>query len=349
MKKTILSLIIVLIYTVTISAQQVKVAPVAFYNLENLFDIYDDPNIMDEEYTPAGTKKWTEDKYNEKLSNLARVISELATDITPDGAAVIGVCEVENRKVLEDLVSQPAIAHRQYKIIHFDSNDRRGIDVAFLYQEKYFKPEGAHPYPVDMKDENGNTMFTRDILHVYGNLDGQHMNFLINHWPSRRGGQKASAPRRNDSAKRNKEISDSLLLNNPDGGIIVMGDLNDDPDNDSLLKHLKAKGDKQKAIQSNDFYNPYYEIFKRGFGTLAYRDAWSLFDQIIVSANMLDDKSGNYYFHKAVIFNKPYLLQKTGQYKGYPYRTFDFDNYISGYSDHLPVYILLVKKIDSSR
>lgn len=349
MRKTTIALIFSLIFIYSLSAQQAVVAPVAFYNLENLFDIYDDPNINDEEFTPSGRKKWTEDKYNEKLSNLARVISELATEITPDGAAVIGVCEIENRKVLEDLVKQPAIAHRNYKIVHFDSQDRRGIDVAFLYQEKYFKPEGAQPYPVDMKDDNGNVMFTRDILHVYGKLDGHHMNFLINHWPSRRGGQKASAPRRNDSAKKNKEISDSLLMNNPAGGIVVMGDFNDDPDNESMAKYLGAQSDKSKALKSKDFYNPYHEIFKRGFGTLAYRDTWSLFDQIVVSSNLLDDSKENYYFHKAVVFNKPYLLQKTGQYKGYPFRTFDFDNYVSGYSDHLPVYILLVKKVDSSK
>ncbi len=253
--------------------------------------------------------------------------------------------EPSGRKVLEDLVKQPAIAKRNYKIIHYDSQDFRGIDVAFLYQEKYFKPSHSKAVPVDMFDESGKKVFSRDVLLVSGDFDGQEMHFTVNHWPSRRGGQKVSAPRRNSSALKNRELADSILAINPTAGIIVMGDLNDDPNNESITKYLEAKSDKKTAIKTKSFYNPYYDLFKKGIGSNAYRDSWSLFDQIIISDQLLNETSGGFHFYKNVVFNKPYLVQKTGQYKGYPFRTFDFDNYISGYSDHLPVYIILVKKI----
>jgi endonuclease/exonuclease/phosphatase family metal-dependent hydrolase len=329
-----------------VSAQQYKIAAIAFYNVENLFDTENDPAIRDEEFTPEGDKRWTEDKYQEKLDNLARVIAEMATEKTPDGPALIGLAEVENRRVLEDLVKRPAIAHRDYQIVHYDSKDFRGIDVALLYQSKYFKPTNSRSVPVDMLDDKGKKIFTRDILLVSGDLDGQELHLLVNHWPSRRGGQKASAPRRNASAKRNKELTDSLLLVNPKAGVIMMGDLNDDPNNESLTSYLSAKSSPEKALSTGNYYNPFYELFKKGIGTLAYRDSWSLFDQILVSASLVEKDPSRYYFHKAVVFNKPYLLQKSGQYKGYPYRTFDFDNYIAGYSDHLPTYVFLVKKVE---
>jgi endonuclease/exonuclease/phosphatase family metal-dependent hydrolase len=327
------------------SAQQFKIAAIAFYNVENLFDTENDPKIRDDEFTPEGEKRWTEDKYQEKLDNLAKVISEMATEKTPDGPALIGLAEVENRKVLEDLVKRPAIANRGYQIVHYDSKDFRGIDVAMLYQEKYFTLSDSYSVPVDMVDEKGKKVFTRDILLVSGELDGQELHVLINHWPSRRGGQKASAHRRNASAKRNKELTDSLLLQNPKAGVIMMGDLNDDPNNESLTKYLDAKNTKEKALKTESYYNPFYDLFKKGIGTLAYRDSWSLFDQILVSSSLLKEEESQYYFYKAIVFNKPYLLQKSGQYKGYPFRTFDFDNYIGGYSDHLPTYIFLVKKV----
>lgn len=345
MGKIIIATLLFFITLDTGYSQDARVAAVAFYNLENLFDTEDDPNISDEEFTPQGSKRWTDEKYEEKLSNLARVISDMATEITPDGPAVIGVAEIENLKVLQDLVKQPAIAKRNYKIVHYDSKDFRGVDVAFLYQEKYFVPKNSKPVSVDMFDDSGKKMFSRDILLISGDFDGQEMHFMVNHWPSRRGGQKASAPRRNASAAKNRELADSILAVTPKAGIIVMGDFNDDPNNESITKFLGADGNLKKAINNKSFFNPYYDLFKKGIGSNAYRDSWSLFDQVILSHTLLNQESEGYYYYKSIVFNKPYLVQKTGQYKGYPYRTFDFDNYIGGYSDHLPVYIVLVKKL----
>ena len=323
---------------------QYKVAGVGFYNFENLFDTVDDPAKRDEEFTPDGRRNWSEKVYREKLKNLSRVVSEMGTELTPDGMAVLGICEIENRKVLEDFVQEPSIADRNYQIVHYDSPDERGIDVALIYQPKYFKVTNSTPIPLLIYDDDGDRNFTRDILHVEGELDGEPLHILVNHWPSRSGGEKRSRPGRNAAAMIVKEVKDSLRTINRDAKIIVMGDLNDDPISPSVKDVLASKY-KKKDVRTGDFYNPMHQFFKRGYGTTAWRDAWSLFDQIIVSSSLLKKRQSGYRFHKAAVFNKPYLIQKTGRYKGYPYRTFDFDNYIAGYSDHFPVYLFLVKEI----
>lgn len=329
-----------------LSAQkgEFSVACVGFYNFENLFDTENDPNKWDEEFTPEGKRSWTETLYQDKLKNLSRVISELGTELTPDGPAILGVCEIENRKVLEDFVKQPAIANRHYQIIHYDSPDERGIDVALLYQPKYFKVTASKPIPLYIYNNDGERNFTRDILHVEGLLDGEPIHFMVNHWPSRSGGEKRSRPGRNAAAMLVKQAKDSLLQIDPNVKIIVMGDLNDDPVSPSVKDVLACKSN-IKEVKQGDFYNPMYDYFKKGFGTTAWRDAWSLFDQMIVSAGLVRKKQSGYRFYKATVFNKPYLIQKTGQYKGYPFRTFDFDNYMSGYSDHLPVCTYLIKEV----
>ena len=329
-----------------LSAQksQYKVAAIGFYNFENLFDTEDDPIKRDEEFTPSGKRRWTNKLYQDKQKNLARVVSELGTELTEDGLAILGVSEIENRKVLEDFVKQPAIADRNYQIVHYDSPDERGIDVALLYQPKYFKVTKSTPLPLIIYNDRGDRNFTRDILHVEGILDGEPLHVLVNHWPSRSGGEKRSRPGRNAAALICKQVKDSLLELDPNVKIIVMGDLNDDPTSPSVKEVLATKY-KTKDVREGEFYNPMNDFFKKGFGTTAWRDAWSLFDQVIVSAGLVKKKQSGYRYYKAVVYNKPYLIQKTGQYKGYPYRTFDFDNYISGYSDHFPVYMFLVKEI----
>ncbi len=324
--------------------QQYKVACVAFYNFENLFDTLDTPGKFDEEFTPDGQRLWNGEKYREKLHNLARVVAELGTDLTPDGPALLGVAEVENRKVLEDFTREPAIAKRNYQIIHYESPDRRGIDVALLYQPKYFTPLGSRPVRLHIFNENNDTVFTREILYVTGLLDGDTLHVLVNHWPSRRGGEKATQPLRNAAALLGKNLKDSLVANNPAAKVILMGDLNDDPTSPSVAKVLLAKPNK-KQLRKGDFYNPWHAFYKKGIGTLAYRDAWSLFDQIIITEGLVNPEYPGYHFYKAKVFNPAYLVQKTGQFKGYPFRTFDFDNYIHGYSDHFPVCIYLLKPL----
>jgi hypothetical protein len=344
--KQILFIFFSLLLSFQIAAQkgEFNVACVGFYNFENLFDTENDPNKRDEEFTPQGKRSWTETLYKDKLHNLSRVIGELGTDLTPDGPAILGVCEIENRKVLEDFVKQPAIAKRNYQIIHYDSPDERGIDVALLYQPKYFKVTASKPIPLYIYNDDGERNFTRDILHVEGLLDGEPIHFMVNHWPSRSGGEKRSRPGRNAAAMLVKQVKDSLIQIDPNVKIIVMGDLNDDPVSPSVKDVLACKSN-IKEVRQGDFYNPMYDYFKKGFGTTAWRDAWSLFDQMIVSAGLVRKKQSGYSFYKAIVFNKPYLIQKTGQYKGYPFRTFDFDNYMSGYSDHLPVCTYLIKEV----
>ncbi len=323
-------------------AVQYKVAAVGFYNVENLFDTEDDPAINDEEFLPEGPRKWTPAVYRDKLGNLARVISELGTDLTPDGVALLGVAEVENRAVLEDLARQPALANRKYEVVHYDSPDRRGIDVALLYQPKYFQVTGSRAIPLALYNPEGERIYTRDILYVSGLLDGEPLHVLVNHWSSRRGGEAATQPNRNAAALVCKQVKDSLLRKEPDAKVIVMGDLNDDPVSPSVRQVLAAKH-KVKEVRPGDFYNPMHDFYKRGIGTLAYRDAWSLFDQLILSAALVDPDVPGFRFHKAQVYNQPYLIQQEGRYKGYPFRTFDFEEYMGGYSDHFPVLLYLVK------
>lgn len=348
MKHTFLAFLLLLCFQSLFSQKQsYKVACIGFYNLENLFDTIDSPDTDDSEFLPNGQRRWTTEVYQEKLGNLSRVISELGTDMTPDGVAILGVAEIENRLVLEDLVKQEKLANRKYEIVHYDSPDERGIDVGLIYQPKYFKVLGSQAIPLVIYGSDGERNFTRDILYVSGLLDGEPLHVLVNHWPSRRGGEAATAPYRNAAALVCKNVKDSLLTIDPNAKVIVMGDLNDDPNSPSVKQVLDAAGDKSK-IKKGGFFNPMDTFFKQGIGTMAYQDAWSLFDQLILSQALVKERQEGYRFYKAQVHNKPYLIQKSGQFKGYPFRTFDYDNYIGGFSDHFPVYLMLVKAVGKS-
>ena len=266
-----------------------KIASIGFYNVENLFDTKDSPNTNDKEFTPNGDRAWTDKFYNEKLGNLARVISEVGTDLTPDGLSIVGVSEVENRKVLEDLVKQEKIADRNYQIVHYDSPDRRGIDCALLYQEKYFQVTSSKAIPLMIYNKkSGKRIYTRDVLLVSGKFDGENLHVLVNHWPSRSGGEKRTCPLREAGGALCKSISDSLYTLDPNAKIIIMGDLNDDPINTSVKKELKAKKNKEE-VKLGGMYNAMWDLYSKGFGTLAWRDSWSLFDQIILSKALIEE------------------------------------------------------------
>jgi hypothetical protein len=326
------------------SASMYKVACVGFYNLENLFDTLDDPLINDRDFRPDGKLLWNTDKYWSKQANLAKVIAQLGTEVNPDGLALLGVCEVENRTVLEDLVAQPPLKSRNLQVVHIDGTDERGIDCALLYHPGYFVLEGAQSVPVLLLDQRtGERDFTRDILLVSGLLDGERIHVMVCHWPSRRGGERASAWARAAAADRCKALADSIRQREPMAKIMVMGDLNDDPTNKSLTKHLQAAADVQ-SVPEDGFFNTMYTHFKEGNGTLAYRDSWNLFDQILVSRSMIGIQQGGWSFYRSVVFRKPWLIQAEGTFKGYPFRTFSGDTFINGYSDHLPVYVVLIKK-----
>jgi hypothetical protein len=327
-----------------IKPEEYKVSAIGFYNLENLFDTLDSPTTNDADFLPGGRLAWNTEKYISKQKNMANVVGQLATDLTPDGLALLGVSEIENKKVLEDLVAQPELKSRNYQIVHFDSPDERGIDVGLLYQPKYFTLSGARSIPVPLKDpKTGAQDFTRDILYATGTFDGDKIHVMVGHWPSRRGGESASAWARKAAAGVCRHIVDSLLALDPNSKIVVMGDLNDDPNNKSVSEVLKAKGSTE-TLKKGELYNTMYDHFKNGNGTLAYRDSWNLFDQMIVSEGFVSKKVGGWQLYKSHVFRQPWLLQKEGAFRGYPFRTFVGDIFINGYSDHLPVYLIFLKK-----
>lgn len=320
-----------------------KAAIIGFYNVENLFDTIDTPDVRDTEFTPQGSKNYNTALYQDKLQKLSSVIADVGTDITPDGFAVLGVAEIENRDVLVDLTNQEALKKRRYQIIHYDSPDRRGIDVALLYQPKYFSPRHSEAITYQPIDMDGDTVITRDILYVNGLLDGEWMHVFVNHWPSRRGGAARSAPLRNGAADVVKSKIDSILIADPESKIVILGDLNDDPTSPSVKDHLQAVGSTKELKRGKRLYNPMVAYYKKGIGTGAYRDTWSLFDQVIINDRWVKDKKG-YQFKSSHIYRRPYMLQKFGAFKGYPKRCFVGDNYMGGYSDHFPVYALMLKK-----
>ncbi|SRX73201.1 endonuclease/exonuclease/phosphatase family protein [Aequorivita antarctica] len=324
--------------------KEYKINTIAFYNLENLFDYEDDPLIFDDDRTPEGKDHWTKEIYEAKLVNMAKVISEIGEDITSTSPALIGVSEIENRRVLEDLLNQKPLVNKDYGIVHFDSPDRRGIDVALLYQKRLFTPTNYKAYELIIYDDQDRSkrVYTRDQLLVSGMLDGEKINIIVNHWPSRSGGEERSRPKRIKAAELNKHIMDSLFSEDPYAKIITMGDLNDDPVSPSIKDVLKSKSERQD-MKVKELYNPMENMYKKGLGTLAYRDAWNLFDQIIISTELTKKDYSSYRFYKAGIFNKNYLTTPHGQYKGYPFRSF-VNGYTGGYSDHFPVYIYLIKE-----
>ncbi len=321
---------------------QYQVAAVAFYNFENLFDTLDDPKKFDEEFTPKGDYHYGTAIYTAKLHNLATVLQQMGTDVTPDGPAIIGTAKIENDRVLQDLCAQPEIRGRGYRFVHFESPDSRGIDVAMLYNPRYFTVLRAEALFTDIAASGEKGGKTRDVLHVTGILAGDTTHVFVNHWPSRRGGEAASAPLRAIAARVSRRVIDSLMAVNPATKVLVMGDLNDDPVSPSVAKVLGAKGDKNK-VRPGELYNPWAAYFNKGIGTLGYNDSWNLFDQIMLSSGWLQDAGKGWRYYKSEIFSRDFLKEKFGQYKGYPHRSFNGTNWINGYSDHFPVIVYLVK------
>lgn len=323
-----------------------KVNTVAFYNVENLFSVEDDEFTFYQDRNPRGEGFYSKEIYETKLKNLAKVISEIGADITGNPPAIIGFSEIENRKVIEDLVNQEPLLGSDYGIIHYHSPDRRGIDVALIYQKKVFVPTNSQSRELELYFDNDvdKRIYTRDQLVVSGLLDGDMIHFIVNHWPSRSGGEARSRPNRIKAAELNKKIIDSLHNIDPYAKIISMGDFNDDPTNESIKNILNAKADKDK-VAMKELYNPMADMYKKGYGTLAWRDGWNLFDQTLISAGLLNKDYSTYQFYKAGIYNPPYLANPRGRYKGYPYRAFADGGFTGGYSDHFPVYTLLIKEV----
>ncbi|MGZ0015904.1 endonuclease/exonuclease/phosphatase family protein [Yeosuana sp. AK3] len=343
-----LFLVLILCTLNPINAQEkktFKIHTIAFYNLENLFDTINDLTKFDEASPMMELKANRSSIYKKKVRNMASVIAKIGSDVSHNSPAVIGVSEVENREVLEDVVNDSALISKDYGIVHYHSPDARGIDVALLYQKKLFTPISTSSHELKIFDDlSSKRVYTRDQLLVSGKLDGDLIHIIVNHWPSRSGGEARSRPKRVAAAKLSKRLVDSLQGIDPYAKVFIMGDLNDDPTNSSVKDVLKAEKNKDH-VKFKGIYNPYESFFKNGIGTTAYRDAWSLFDQILISKPLLEKDFSSYRFYKAGIFNENFLIQKDGQYKGYPFRSWGNIGFTDGYSDHFPVYIYLIKEI----
>jgi len=374
-----------------------RVASIAFYNVENLWDtaksadyidgtkdvnnpafhrsipvdsipllehqkyngIWSDSNLKgkkvvkyqynNEEFSANGTKNNNEEVYRKKLHNISRVISEIGNKYTKTAPVIVGLAEVENRQVIEDLVLEPNLLKYNYGIVHFNSYDSRGIDVGLIYQKRRFILEKA--WKKELKIYHGDRReYTRDLLVVLGKLDGEDFAFLVNHWPSRRGGEKVSRPKRNAAAQLLNQQMDSIRINFPEYKIMAMGDFNDDPNSPSFKDHIKVTGDLNRVTDNIPYFNPMYKMFKKGVASIAYRDAPHLFDQIIYSKNLICRKTEpsqkDYSVYTTRVYAPGYLITKEGNFKGYPFRSWSGDKFTDGYSDHFPVFSILQKEIE---
>jgi len=311
---------------------------IATYNVENLFDTFDDPKTMDEYFLPDGKYQWNIKRYNDKLENLSKVIAQLGDK---DGPEIIGLCEVENRKVVEDLLNTRELKKFGYSIIHQDSPDRRGIDVAFVYKKAIFKPIFHKAYTINFPEEPD--LRTRHFLLVSGVFaDRDTLHFIVNHWPSRWGGEAKTEYKRKYVGSKVRELIDLIFAIDVRSKIIIMGDFNDEPSNKSIYKVLKAKEDFSN-LKIGELYNPWYSLEKENLGSYNYRGNWNMLDQIILSQSMLNKNTLHYQLNSATIFC-PEWLKQHGKYEGNPLRTFGGQKYLGGYSDHFPVYITLSVK-----
>lgn len=346
MKHFFFAVIGVLLTFLPASAQKkYSVYGVGFYNQENLFDTCHDEGKRDYDFLPTGSYKWNAMKYNHKLSNMSRALADMGTDVLPNiGCAIIGLAEVENSKALDDLIAQPALSARNYQYVHIEGPDRRGIDCALLYNPSLFSVKNTRLVPYVQKLKKDSAFYTRGFLTVSGTLADENVAVIVCHLPSRF----SESFYRELGAEQVKAIKDSLLNDDPNCKVFIMGDMNDDPIDKSMAGILKGKGN-IKDVNEGDMYNPWYNILvKEGVGTLLYQGSWNLFDQILVTPNLLnkDDKKdfSSLKFWKNQIFKRDYLFQTEGKYKGSPKRTTAGGVWLDGYSDHLPVVIYLVKE-----
>lgn len=321
--------------------KQYLVYGVAFYNLENLFDTINNNGKYDLEFSPQGAREWDGHRYWSKVNKLARCISNMVTPQTPHGPAIIGVAEIENKGVLDDLVQADSLKKWKLQVIHHDSPDRRGVDVGLLYSPYFFRPIDVTNHTLTIPDNPD--FLTRDQMCVTGVMGGDTLSFIVNHWPSRLGGQERSNYLREAAARLNKHIADSLWAIRPNQGVIIMGDLNDDPMDSSCSVVLGAKRTPD-GVEPHGFFNPWWTLLESGVGTLSYRGSWNLFDQIIVSGTLMGNDYNRLHYWNCIINDFDFLYQQDGPYKGTPLRTYGSGKWLDGYSDHFPTEIFLIKE-----
>ena len=338
-------------------AQKVQKSHViGFYNLENLFDTYHDEGKNDYEYLPEGANQWTEVKYRKKLHNMAEVIRAMK-DENKVWHTILGVSEIENRNVLEDLVIQPEIAEANFQIVHYDGPDRRGVDVGLLYRPDQFTllESRSIPFTFDsqtikfsMDSLEQSNFRTRDILEVRGTIGDEMFAFYVTHLPSRIGGK--SGDLRSRGAEIIHENAMALMEKYPGIKIAVMGDMNDNPFDESMVTFLRGK-ETIEEMTEGDFFDPFLSMIKAGYGSLAYQGVWCIFDIIMVNSNLVNAPKGSFQIQPIVkkkfygrVFQQPFMTQQEGQYKGTPKRTSSNGAFINGYSDHYPTYIVISTK-----
>jgi len=308
------------------------------YNVENLFDTIDTPGYNDTEFTPASKKAYNTEKYNKKINDLAKVIMSIGKDGLPD---VIGMQEVENSKVLQDLISTPELKRAGYGIVHEESKDTRGIDVALIYRKDRFKYLSHTKIPIVFPFDSSET--TRDILYVQGIApDGLEIHFFINHWSSRIGGERETEPKRMYCAVALRKSIDLLLSRDSKARIVIMGDFNDEPTNRSIMSVLQASN-KRKNISVGEFYNLMYDKHNLSSeGSYNYRGSWNMLDQIIISHNLINVKSGlGCSFDSGKVFKEDWMMYTSKDGDVSPNRMYGGDIYFGGVSDHLPVTLVL--------
>ncbi|MBP5488602.1 MAG: endonuclease/exonuclease/phosphatase family protein [Bacteroidales bacterium] len=349
MKRLLYAVSVMLVLAFQASAQT---HIIGFYNLENLFDIYDDPAKNDNEYLPDGNNKWTQEKYDKKVHNMARVIRAMK-DENKMYHTILGVSEIENRLVLEDLVADPQIADANFQIVHYDGPDRRGVDVGLLYKPDRFTYLDSESIPfdfnstIDFSDVDTSYFKTRDILMVHGLIGGEHFAFYVTHLPSRIGGKGGNL--RSRGAEIIYNHSRQMEQKYPGIKIAVMGDMNDNPTDESQTVWLHGK-EKPEEVTPEDFFDPFIRLLKDGYGSLAYQGVWNIYDIVQVNYNLLNAPDGGFklrpiklsrgrYYGR--VFHKDFMTQQNGQYKGTPFRTFSGGSFIGGYSDHYPTYIVI--------
>jgi len=307
---------------------------IGFYNVENLFDTLNNPTTFDDDYTPDGKNRWTDKRYTDKLKKLGSVIAQLGQNVSKFPPAIVGLVEVENARVVKDLVQSKYLKKHHYGFVHYDSPDERGIDVALIYNKQFFEYLGSKTHAVYLENDEGERDYTRDILEVTGHLHGEMVHVFVNHWSSRREGVEESDPKRMIAAKTLKKGIQTIRDTNFNAKIIVMGDFNDDPTSKSV-----------KLIENEGFINPMTSLWDKDYvGSLTYEGKWNLFDQILFSKNFLEQNTGALTFKHAEVFNKKWLKVFKGKLKGSPFRTYIGPWYQGGFSDHFPVYAFLEKE-----
>ena len=335
--RAILTAVFLITFQTLYSQKNVKSFLVVSYNVENLFDTINSPLFEDDEFTPSGSKAWTYDRYSKKLHDLARVILSIPGKELP---ALIGLSEIENRGVLEDLTDLRGLRKGAYKIVHEDGRDPRGIECALLYRPDLFKYI-SHEY-IPIADPVNPDYLYRGILHVHGKgPDGSSLHVFVNHWKSRAGDERETARQRMFSAITLRKQLDMLMARESDFKVVAMGDFNDEPTNRSITNGLSALN-KRRNIQMGDYYNLFYDLHNmEGQGTYNYRGNWNMLDQIIVSYNLIEQEKGlSTAYGSGVILKEEWMLYPSEKYgENLPSATYGGPEYYGGPSDHLPIYV----------